>query len=487
MDIDWNTISNYLSQFLSGTGGVSDSNGQQQSSQQLQQQPSQQLQPQPDNQSSLGDYLAQFASGIGRVAEGVGTLGVSELKRQDKQTYLKQAGDIIRASPVPAFLYNDPATTPEEIQRANQQGLLQKAAALYQLPIESAQKEGIDLFNSLTDTPDRQLKRQQEKRLSNPTYTLSPGQTRYDASNKPIVSMPARDTAKDQQIQRIMDATGTDYGTAVGITDGVMKVVTDPMSGQPFVVDMVKGTTRKLIGPTASPAGNSAAPPTTVSAANPTAQLAQEAGLTPAQQQQAVNITQPTVPPVSASTSTPNATPVAPVTTPMTNNKTLYQQTELGTGPISAAGDLYSSTLGALGAPLPAETLKARTALQLGSQQLIESLKRSGRLLSQERSDIKEATGIEPRLLQSPAALQLKMQSIDGFLRDKLNDAVTDAGNDELPIKTRQAARVDAVSINNFLTKLGVPQGNAVASPAPRGINPAEWNALTPQERQLWK
>lgn len=118
--------------------------------------------------ADIGNFLSGIAnSSLGRGALALGTGGLSEAMRylQDKESSLQQLNKLISASNAPAFLRNEPGVTPQQLQQAEQQGLMNKAGALAALPLELAQKQGISMFDSTIDTPERQLARQQEQRL----------------------------------------------------------------------------------------------------------------------------------------------------------------------------------------------------------------------------------------------------------------------------------------------------------------------------------
>jgi hypothetical protein len=271
-----------------------------------------------------------------------------------------------------------------------------------------------------------------------------------------------------------MTTFGVDRATALGVVDGVLRLDTDPVSGQPRSNNLFTGQSRPL---------NMMAPTAAAPAAAPTA---------------------PPAAPPAAAPATPAAAPAAP-------RQTLYEmaETPFTTGAAPAAAAAAQGVLGQVGANVVSpEFTERRQAFGNAQGELIRSLAINPRFPVAEMERIRREINIEPSVTTDPQTLRARMRSIDSSLRTRLANEERAAGDTSLPVETRRNAATAANDIRNFLDVLGVPQSGApprppaaarnqpapaAPPPVPAGVNmpQAEWSRLwgvmSPQERALWQ
>ena len=221
-----------------------------------------------------------------------------------------------------------------------------------------------------------------------------------------------KDTAKEDQINRLMQEMGIDRRTAVGIADGAIRPLIDPVNQQPYLFNLASGQVQML-----NPAAQPGAP----------GQPARAGGEAP----------QP--PPIS-----------------------LWKAAEEGTGVVSGAKEVYARTAGQIpGMPIPQDTLDARQVLKTTTNDLIRSLSINPRFPVAEMERIREEVSFEPSALDSTPAMRSRMVVVDRMLKNRLENEIRASGDPNLPADTRKAAATAAKDIANFLRILGVPQQGA--------------------------
>ena len=209
------------------------------------------------------------------------------------------------------------------------------------------------------------------------------------------------------QIQRLME-TGLDRQSAISIVDGSSKVVVDPVSGSPFLVNMATGTSKPLSSPIAAPVDD---PP---------------------------NATKPTM--------------------------SLYDDANETAGAVSGAKSVWNATAGQIGLPIAEATEQARTKMKTAQSDLIRSLALNERFPVGEMKMIRDETNIAPNSFDSSPALQARMRALDTSLSVRMKAADRDARDPSLPKETRQAQAQNASAIRNFLKILDVPKAGKSSS-----------------------
>jgi hypothetical protein len=289
-------------------------------------------------------------------------------------------------------------------------------------------------------------------------FTLSPGQTRFDAAGQPITTAPerpVRDPAREIKIQDIMDTFGVDRRTAVGIESGVLRPIADPVTGQTRLIDLTSNTFRETTPAPAAPAAP--APPAPA----------------PLVTGPRANITPPhAAEPAPAAPAPAPAAAAPPATAP---SQTLYQlaQRPLTTGLTPAALQYGQNVLGQFGANIIDPELTERRQTFSNTQgDLIRALSINPRYPVDEMKRIREEINIEPRAFTDPQSLLARMRSVGKSLRTRLADEERAGADPSLPVDDRRAALRAAEDIRNFLAKLGAPEDQsptaAPAAPPPR-------------------
>lgn len=134
--------------------------------------------------------------------------------------------------------------------------------------------------------------------------------------------------------------------------------------------------------------------------------------------------------------------------------------------------------------------LQDRQTIQTEQNALIRALSINPRFPVGEINRLREEINLSPGMIDSTQALQARMQSVDLSLRRRLGSEDAAAKNTALPVKTRQAAAQAAKDIRNFLKVLGVPKGKAPAKNVPVvGIVEDGYRFIggDPSKRSSWK
>jgi hypothetical protein len=284
-------------------------------------------------------------------------------------------------------------------------------------------------------------------------FTLSPGQTRFDAAGQPITTAPerpVRDPAREIKIEDIMRTFGVDRRTAVGIESGVLRPIADPVTGQTRLIDLTNNTFRETTpaAPAPAPAPAPPAPAPLVTGSR--------AGLNP--------------PPVEPAPAAPAPSPAAEA--PPAPNQTLYQLAQrprtTGLTPLALQGG--QSVLGQFGANIiDPELTERRQTFSTTQGDLIRALSINPRYPVDEMKRIREEISIEPRAFTDPQSLLARMRSVGRSLRTRLADEERAGADPLLPADDRRAALRAAEDIRNFLAKLGAPEDQSpTAAPPPR-------------------
>jgi len=216
-------------------------------------------------------------------------------------------------------------------------------------------------------------------------------------------------SASEEKIRRLQETLGIDEKTAVGIADGAIKVVTDPVSGEHKIINLGTGT--------GSPIGSQPANPVSP-------QINQPSANTPEQR------------------------------------TSLYELSEKTAGPLPAIKRAASVPAGWLGMDVGGEEIQAGTTMQNAQNELISALQFNPKYAEGERNNLKKEISIEPKILDSDITLQNRMQSVGGSIKKRLVDAERDAADPSLPAETRRMAAHNASKYRNFLPLLDAPEGN---------------------------
>lgn len=268
-----------------------------------------------------------------------------------------------------------------------------------------------------------------EKRIDNiekPARILTPGETtglgfpdgvivqkKGDGSFN-VVFKPLKDeTVRDQKIKELTDR-GVEPERAQGIVDGNIRIEIVPGLGVAREVNELDGTVREV----------------------------------PIDQGQAPTVQAP-------------------------DQKTLFDLARSGAiaGIVPATQEALANTVGQIpGVPVATDVVQARQEVQVAQNELIRALSINPRFPVAEIKRIKEEIKIEPSIFDSTRSLLARMSGIDKALRTRLANEQTASRDTSLPQNLRSDAARSAHDIENFLVRLGIPEGFDASSEIPDGV-----------------
>lgn len=273
-----------------------------------------------------------------------------------------------------------------------------------------------------------------------PPISVAAGSTLIDPDTlQPIYTAPARDSAKEQQVARLV-STGIPKNIAIGIADGRYVVsdgmVFDKASGDVVGSDLVQGPTTSSV---------------------PSADLYNRA---------------------------PDATGLG----------ARARQAAANTiGQVPLIGGLFD---------FPDE-VQAQQAYRTATNELIRALSINPRFPVAEMERIRNEMGFDPSIWRSPNATQNAMIELDRYLASKVEFETDIANTPGIPMSERVAAQRAVRDMERFRETLGVPQGGEESSPEdtppPEALNnpilmrsaerndvsvEAIWRNLTPEQRE---
>lgn len=190
--------------------------------------------------------------------------------------------------------------------------------------------------------------------------------------------------------------------------------------------------------------------------------------------------------------------------------RNLFENAVRSTGVMSGARALGGRIQGFVGdiGPENQATLAARQDLDLAKGGLVRSLSANSRFPVAEIKRILADVNISPSVIKSPGELEVNLRTLDSFLSDEGNKAARDARDLTLPSKMRESQAANAANISNFLQQLGVPRDPVTGrredntfddvetlrpaqepsvSGAPVGVDPLDWQFMSPEDKALWQ
>uniref|UniRef100_A0A6H1ZLG0 Uncharacterized protein n=1 Tax=viral metagenome TaxID=1070528 RepID=A0A6H1ZLG0_9ZZZZ len=138
--------------------------------------------------------------------------------------------------------------------------------------------------------------------------------------------------------------------------------------------------------------------------------------------------------------------------------KTLWELSDLATGPVSAAMSAASIPSGVVGGPVAEKTVYARQFLQSSQNELIRALSINPRFPVGEINRLKEEVNISPKFWDNPGMLRTRMKAVNDYLTRRLEKERSASKDTNLPKDTRQNALAAAKDIENFVNTMGVPE-----------------------------
>jgi len=245
-------------------------------------------------------------------------------------------------------------------------------------------------------------------------------------------------SARETRITEAMATYGIDRPAASRLVDGVEKIVVNPVTGMPQIVNIMSGDSRPVTPAGPSLAGPPGAAPTTAAAGSGTA--------------------------------APSAAPTTEGPAGEQPRRTLWQMAPDVTGLVPAIQETAQGATGQVGVNVaPAGLVRDRQTFATAQNELIRALSINPQFPVREIERIRQEISIAPGAMTDERSLRERMRAVDTYLREKLENQ-TRAGQDtSLPVDTRRAALQSANDIRNFLSILGVPrQSEEPAPPPPR-------------------
>ena len=213
---------------------------------------------------------------------------------------------------------------------------------------------------------------------------------------------------------------------------GMVRVVVDPVTQQPHLVDLISGESR----PAAGSGGGAAAPAAPAGGERAAGDAGAQAG--------------------------------------QAGRQTLWDIAGEVAGIASAATATGAGIFGQLpGVEFGGETVEKRQYMEAINRELIRALSINPRFPVAEMEAIKREIDIGPSMWDSEDSLRAKMRGVDRALRNRVANEEEVAGDPAVPAKTRRAARVAAEHIRQYLAVLGVPQPDAAPGGQPAGPDAA--------------
>ena len=127
-------------------------------------------------------------------------------------------------------------------------------------------------------------------------------------------------------------------------------------------------------------------------------------------------------------------------------------------GMLATGEEILGQIPGLSGEIAPKDQIRNLTAINAAKNQLIRAMINNPRFPTGEMDRVAKEVDISPSLLVSTGALLERMKGVDDYLRSRLQNELAASVDMTLPSETRQNARAMAKDIKNFLDKLGVPQ-----------------------------
>lgn len=227
---------------------------------------------------------------------------------------------------------------------------------------------------------------------------------------------------REQKIKDTMATYGLARGHAAAIVDGVKTIEIVPQTGMARLVDKAAGTVEEV------PIG------------------AMGGGNQPSQEQ-----------PSEDTGGAPDF------------GGTLWDMAEFATGPVNAAARAASVPLAWAGLTPFEKQTAAKQRADLETQNMIRAIAVNPRFPVAEMDRLREEINLSPKIFDDPALMKIRMKEIDTGLRNRLSNALADANDPNLPVTTRSAQAQNAVHIQHFLEKLGVPKEKKLPKGLPKG------------------
>ena len=218
-------------------------------------------------------------------------------------------------------------------------------------------------------------------------------------------------TEAEREIQRVMKANpGISFTDAVNIKEGVVKIISNPVTGDSFLVNLATGEEKPL---------------------------------------QSSSV-------ITAATSST----LAPSSDADPSSINLYAIAESTTGIIPALAAATQRITGQIGLNVAdPELLENIQTFKTAQSDIRRSMRTAPKFLASEMAMLDKELNISPDPLKDPATLLAQLRSVDKSIRNRLETIAKSIKDPKLPVDERAAALRLQNDLTNFLRILGVPQG----------------------------
>ena len=172
--------------------------------------------------------------------------------------------------------------------------------------------------------------------------------------------------------------------------------------------------------------------------------------------------------------------------------QTLFSRAGDFTGFVEATKRKAQGITGQVGLDVATEeSLGAAQDFETAQNELVRAFRESSRYAASEAAALKKELNISLSPFEDPKSAEAKLRSIDKSLARRYENEVATFRNTSFPPSDRQDARMRAKAIAEFRANLGVPpegQGSTSSTQGkvPQGVDPKDWEFMSPEQRKLF-
>ena len=172
--------------------------------------------------------------------------------------------------------------------------------------------------------------------------------------------------------------------------------------------------------------------------------------------------------------------------------QTLFSRAGDFTGFVEATKRKAQGITGQMGLDVATEeSLGAAQDFETAQNELVRAFRESSRYAASEAAALKKELNISLSPFEDPKSAEAKLRSIDKSLARRYENEVATFKDTTFPAPERQDSRMRAKAIAEFRANLGVPpegQGSTSSTQGkvPQGVDPKDWEFMSPEQRNLF-
>ena len=172
--------------------------------------------------------------------------------------------------------------------------------------------------------------------------------------------------------------------------------------------------------------------------------------------------------------------------------QTLFSRAAKFTGAVEATKRKAQGITGQVGLDVATkESLEAAQDFETAQNELVRAFRESSRYAASEAAALKKELNISLSPFEDPKSAEAKLRSIDKSLARRYENEVATFKDTTFGSDDRQDARMRAKAIAEFRANLGVPpegQGSTSSTQGkvPEGVDPKDWEFMSPEQRNLF-